>query len=198
MRARNVVIVTALILAVLGETAGAARKSGGISTFLLAWPGYEAQWQKGIGIPDGTKSQQGLLLEKVDAASTEPGSGATFSGVEGIALTELGYDIRSDGVCGVFPRFRVRVPAGSPDTTSDDYNYLFECQAGTHTPSSEGWTTVRFSELDARPDTFGAPPFVFGTEISTLGLLFHLDEGVGSTTLDNFDVSGTIIGKPGR
>lgn len=196
MRRRNGLIAAALILTVIGGTAWAAR---GISQGLFAFPGYDAQWQKGIGVPDGTKSQQGLLLEKVDpSATTTQGSGVSFFNAAGTTLTQLGYDIKDGSICEVFPRFRVRTPAGDPDSTSDDYNYLFECQSGTRTPSFTGWSTVSFSEANAVPDTEGAPPFVFGTEISTVGLLFHLDTGVGSTTLDNLNISGQIFGKPGR
>lgn len=196
MRVRIGVIAGVLIVAAIGGTAAAAR---GFSQGLFAYPGYEAQWQKGTGVPDGTKSQQGLLLEKVDPlADTTQGSGVSFFNIEGTALSQLGYDIKDGSVCGVFPRYRVRVPNGASDTTSDDWNYLFECQSGTHTPLNNGWTTVSFSDIDAVAETEGAPPFTFGTTISTLGLLFHLGSGVGSATLDNLNISGTLIGKPGR
>ena len=196
MRVRAGVIAGVIVVAAIGGTAMAAR---GISQGLFAYPGYEAQWQKGIGVPDGTKSQQGLFLEKVDPlADTTQGSGVSFFNIEGTALTQLGFDVKNDGICGVFPRYRVRVPAGSADTTSDDYNYLFSCQEGDPSIPSEGWTRRSFTEADAQVETVGAPAFTFGTEISTLGLLFHLDEGVGSTTLDNLNISGTLIGKPGR
>lgn len=196
MRVRMGLIAGTLVLAMVGGTALAAR---GFSTGLFAFPGYEAQWQKGIGTPDGTKSQQGLFLEKTDPlADTTQGSGMSFFNIEGTVLNQLGYDFKVGSVCGEYPRFRVRVPNGAPDTTSDDYNYLFSCEDGTHAPSYDGWTTVSFDATQAVPDTEGAPAFAFGTEISTLGLLFHLDEGVGSTTLDNININGKLIGKPGR
>lgn len=196
MKVRAALVVMVLGFALVGGAAWAAK---GISHQLFAYPGYEAQWQKGIGVPDGTKSQQGLFLEKVDPlADTTQGSGVAFFNAEGTTLTQLGYEIKNDGICGVFPRYRVRVPNGDPETRADDYNYLFECQSGTHTPSYEGWTRVTFSDADAVPVTEGAPPFAFGTGISSLGLLFHLDAGVGSTTLDNINVNGTLMGKPGR
>lgn len=196
MRTRSGVIGTVLMVVVIGGTAAAAKA---LSHQLLAWPGYETQWQKGIGVPDGSKSQQGLLMEKVDPlADTPNGSGVAFFNAEGTTLTQLGYEIKNDGICGVFPRYRVRVPHGDPETRDDDYSYVFECQSGTHTPSYAGWTTVTFSGADAVPTSAGAPAFAFGTEISSLGLLFHLDEGVGFTTLDNLNVNGTPMGKPGR
>lgn len=174
--------------------AGTAWAGNGLSASLFAFPGYEVQWHKGEGVPDGTKSQQALHLEKVDRLADTNGSGVIISSVEGITLTELGFDRRKDGVCGPFPRYKV--------TTTDGNVYFFRCHGGMHADSLEdptNWTRIRFSSADAEPESLGQPPFVFGvTQLQTLGLSFRLDVGMaGFTHLDNLDINGTLIGKPG-
>jgi hypothetical protein len=91
----------------------------------------------------------------------------------------------------VFPRFKV--------TTTSGFAYFFECQGGVHTLGSDGWTTIRFTELDAQPETLGSPPFTFGTAVNSASLRLYFPAGAaGFSVLDNFDISGTMIGKSGR
>lgn len=185
-------IAAVFVVALIGGSAWAQEPSQ--SQF--AYPGYHVQWHRGEGVPDpdGSKSQQGLHLEKVDptaGAGDRSGSGIVFGNVGG-ALTELGFEVRDDGVCGAYPRYKV--------TTSGGLDYYFRCQSGTHSTSFPNWTRVRFSSVDAEPAAPLQPPFLFdSTEIESLSIAFRLDVGsTGVTHLDNLDINGTLIGKPGR
>jgi hypothetical protein len=147
----------------------------------------ESRWIANAG-NDG----HALFLEKDGPTPTNAAAGATVEGVEGITLTELGFDYRDDGYCGAgAPRFNVYTPSG--------VYYFFGCIYGTHTPApgEAGWTRVRFGDVDAYPAD-GVTPFPgFGsTTVDAIEIVF--DEGPGSTHLDNVDVNGTLIGKPGN
>jgi len=69
----------------------------------------EASWVPGEGLSDqrGTKNEA-LLLTKLSKTATNAASGATVTNVKGLTLSELGFDVRSDGHCGAgAPRFDV-------------------------------------------------------------------------------------------
>src|SRR6476619_5378789 len=59
-----------------------------------------AQWINNIGLPDGGGSNFGMLLTKNGPTPTNAASGAVITGVNGIALTELGFDYKDGGHCG--------------------------------------------------------------------------------------------------
>ncbi|HZQ35164.1 MAG TPA: hypothetical protein VFD32_04470, partial [Dehalococcoidia bacterium] len=113
-------------------------------------------------------------------------AGATISGVAGITLSELGFDVRNDGHCGAgAPRFDV--------FTTDGVDHFFGCIYGTHTPVAPGWTRVRFTPAD------GIPAVAPTETVQSIEIVFDegTDQGQGFVYLDNVDVNGTLAGKPG-
>jgi hypothetical protein len=153
----------------------------------------ESKWVTGEGLSDAGKSNHALYLTKDAPTTTNAASGA-FVNFEG-TLSELGFDYRNDGWCGAgAPRFNVY-------TTTGTY-YFFGCVYGTHTPSTEDpdWTRVRFSNADAFPADGVTPWPGFGS-VTVTGIDIVFDEGTevgpGFAYLDNIDVNGTLIGKPG-
>lgn len=146
-------------------------------------------------VANGGVEGHGLHLTKSGSTPTNASSGATIDGVSGITLTELGFDYRNDGHCGAgAPRFNVY-------TTGGTY-FFFGCAYGVHTPvpGTTNWTRVRFGAADAFPAD-GVSTFTFGTTVVT-GIDVVFDEGTdvgpGFVRLDNIDVNGTLIGKPGN
>jgi hypothetical protein len=125
-----------------------------------------------------------LQLTKTGPTSTNCSSGAEITVNHNhftSAITELGFDYKSDGWCGAgAPRFNIYTSA---DFSTADLSR--GCFSGTHQDLLNGWTRVRF------------PAFV--GPVFALEIVF--DEGTdetghgtpGSVTLDNIDVNGTII-----
>src|SRR5688572_3302506 len=60
----------------------------------------EAAWITHEGLPDAGNANHALFLAKDGLTATIASSGAVIQGVSGITLTELGYDVRTDGHCG--------------------------------------------------------------------------------------------------
>jgi hypothetical protein len=149
----------------------------------------DAAWVANAGLEG-----HGLYLEKDATTPTNASGGASIEGTDGITLTELGFDYRNDGHCGAgAPRFNVYTTAGT--------YFFFGCAYGVHTVAGSGWTRVRFGNADAFPaDGVTAFPG-FGTAVVT-GIDIVFDEGTdvgpGFAMLDNIDVNGTLIGKPGN
>ena len=143
------------------------------------------------GIPN-----HALYLKKAATTPTNASAGASVDGTAGITLTELGFDYRNDSWCGAgAPRFNVYTTAGT--------YFFFGCRYGVHTPvpGEPNWTRVRFGNADAFPAN-GTTAFPgFGTVVVTgIDIVFDegTDVGVGYAWLDNVDVNGTLIGKPGN
>jgi len=150
-----------------------------------------AAWVPGAGLPDDTgKSNFGLLLQKTSPIATNAAAVAEVEGVQGITLSELGFDVRNDSLCTAgSPRFNV--------TTDVGVYYFFGCYYGIHTPiPGTNFTRVRFTNADAFPATPTTPPFPgFGSlTVQSIELVF--DE-TGFAVLDNIDINGTLIGRPG-
>jgi hypothetical protein len=144
----------------------------------------DAAWVTHQGLTDAGGSDHALYLAKNDVTSALVAAGATIDGVAGLAITELGFDIKSDQYCGAgAPRINVY--------TSDDVTHFFGCIYGSHTADSPatGWTRVRFTGDDGFPPLSG--------DATVVGMDIVMDEGPYSTLLDNIDVNGTLIGKPG-
>jgi hypothetical protein len=149
-----------------------------------------AKWVANAGVEG-----HGLFLQKDAPTATNAAGGATISGFTG-TLTELGFDVRNDGHCGAgAPRFNVY-------TTNGTY-YFFGCAYGVHTPvpGNANWTRVRFGDADAFPADGVTTWPGFGTaQVTGIDIVFDegTDVGVGFAWLDNIDVNGTLIGKPGN
>ena len=140
-------------------------------------------WVAGIGLPDAGNSNHGLYMAKDGPTPTNAAAYAVIDGVEGIKLTELGYDVKDGGHCsGGAPRFNVQA--------SDGFHFVGACTNGTPTGSpAPGWTRFRFSDAQA------FPPISPAATISSITVLFDEE---GSVVIDNIDVNGTLIGKPGN
>jgi hypothetical protein len=158
-------------------------------------------WLPGMGLPDDGKTLNpdtldphlGLLLSKNGPTANCSSAGVTITGVEGMPVTELGFDYRFGSHCGAgSPRFNL--------TTSDNVFHSVGCASGTKTPSPQDpteWARIRFT----LPAQF-VPPVAAGATIKSLSIL--VDEGTDSTSLedafgiglsvlDNIDVNGTLI-----
>ena len=230
-------------LAILALTAGAAYAAAKFTvtasefdpanTFLV-----QAQWLDGIGCPTNAKvstdgstttahytdtacaagdtsdnHNQGLLLAKTGPTANFASAGADITGVKGITLTELGYDIRKPGAdtragargshCGAgAPRFNV--------TASDGVTYDFiGCNSGATPATSEvdgqGWIRLRWGggtilAFAANGPAAGTVVNISGKTVTSIQIVF--DEGqdtgpdnFGLAVLDNIDVDGTLVGQ---
>ena len=85
---------------------------------------------------------EGLLLIKTGPTSNNALAGATLTGVQGITLSELGYDIRSGSVCdGLAPRFDIWT------TTGKFYKLVCKSSHPELLPTMTaglGWTRLRW------------------------------------------------------
>jgi len=233
-------------LAILTLTAGAAYAAAKFSvtanefdpahTFLV-----QAQWLDGIGCPtnarvslDGSTTipysdlacaaggdtsdshNQGLLLAKTGPTANFAAAQADITGVKGVTLTELGYDIRKPGVDTRFGARGSHCGAGAPRfnvTAADGVTYDFIGCSSTATPATteldgQGWIRLRWG-------TGGTPIWAYaangpmanqlvniqGTKVSSIQIVF--DEGqdtggpdnFGLAVLDNIDINGTLVGR---
>jgi len=181
-----------------------------------------ADWVEGIGLPDddvadrdgwsewgdwrerGEEENESLLLSKNGATAASASAGAVIEGVDGIILTELGFDVRSGGHCGAgAPRFNVVV-----DIEGSRSLFFFGCSAGDVFPvpgvtPEEGWKRIRFTDEDAMPaDGLSVWPGFGEAKVVEIEVVF--DEGTdagpdfsGLVILDNIDVNGALIGSSG-
>lgn len=161
----------------------------------------EAAWVTHEGLPDAGKSNHALLLMKLGATTNCAAAGATIGGAEGKTLTELGYDVRDDGHCGAgAPRFNV--------VTSDDVLHFIGCFAGPVAdalvdPQGNAWTRKRWTAADLANGAITFPP-ITGASGPVVSIDIIFDEGddtgpdnTGTAHLDNIDINGVLIGKPG-
>jgi hypothetical protein len=153
----------------------------------------DSDWVKGQGLPDAGSGNWALYLQKDGPTATNASGGASidFQG----KLTELGFDYRNDGHCGAgAPRFNVYDQNG-------DIHFI-GCFYGTHDvivsddDDNPIWTRVRFTGADA------FPPLAPTDTVTHIDIVF--DEGTdagpdftGFVYLDNIDVNGVLVGKPG-
>jgi len=156
-----------------------------------------AAWQTHQGLPDAGGSDHALFLQKNGLTSDCSSAGATIDGVNGITLNEIGWDVRDDGHCGAgAPRFNV--------TTSDNVTHFIGCSSPPPTtntvapgsPDANGntWHRKRYDPATA------FPPITLGSTIQSISIVFDegTDQGQGFVYLDNIDINGTLIGKPGN
>ncbi|HEV8438677.1 MAG TPA: hypothetical protein VGT40_11325 [Methylomirabilota bacterium] len=160
-----------------------------------------AAWVTHDGLPDAGKSDHALLLAKSGATANCASAGAKVYKVEGITLTELGYDVRDDGDCSAnAPRFEI--------VMSEDGLHTVGCADGPVTETltdrrDQSWSRKRWSADDLADGALASPPITpdSGTVVS-ITLVFDdgedaSDESTGHTFVDNIDVNGTLMGKPG-
>ncbi len=215
-----------ILVLTLAPSAGAAEPKAHPKTFVGktgdCGTGYAAGssivtagWVKGIGLPDNGGSNSnlldptnnpnksddryGLLLSKNGPTEDCSAAGADFTGVNGITLTELGFDIPNGKPCGAgAQRFNV--------VATDGFHFLGGCSNGTQTPAPQdpaAWTRVR---IDPTNPAQAFPTITPGATVISIQIVF--DEGTTqfaspSTTLTppglavivNIDVNGTLIPK---
>jgi hypothetical protein len=191
------------------------------NTFLV-----QAEWLSGIGCPTSARTTvgtytdggcptgdasdrqtQGLLLAKTGPTANNASAFAVLQGVQGTALTELGYDLRKPGGvatdsrgshCGAgAPRFNV--------TTQDGTTYFIGCNSPSAivTNAGVGWMRLRWGgggTLSGFSQSTGALVNISGMTVRSISIVF--DEGqdtgpdnFGLAVLDNIDVNGTLVGR---
>jgi hypothetical protein len=169
---------------------------------LHAWPyAYDpagsntvaATWMDGTGTSSTATSStdtrnQGLLLSKTSAASNQAQAGVVVRDVEGMSITELGYDIRNGGQCtATSPRFAV--------VTTDDVVHKAGCASGSTQPTpAAGWKRLRFDPTSSAQMN---PPIAPGSKVKSVYLMMDGGPETGSSivVLDNVDINGKTIGK---
>ena len=131
---------------------------------------------------------QGLLLSKTSAASNQAQAGVVLREVEGVSLTELGYDIRNGSQCtATSPRFVV--------VTSDDVVHKIGCASATTQPAPvTGWKRLRF---DPANPSQTVPAIAPGSKVKTMHLVLDggPENGASIVMLDNIDINGKFIGQ---
>lgn len=165
-----------------------------------------SKWVTHQGLPDAGKSDHALVLKKEVATLTAGSAAGNVHGIKNLSLTELGFDVEANTHCSLLaPRFEVTLADGSV--------FTFGCLDATIQtatgPDSQGdaWTRMRFADADAvwvSGATTTWPGFgsglaqaqairvVFDEGTDTLGVL-----SPGLSRLDNVDVNGKLMGKPG-
>jgi len=152
-----------------------------------------AAWVTHTGLPDAGKSDHALYLAKQTATATNAAALARIDGVNGIVLTEIGWDVKTGGDCGAgSPRFNV--------VTSDGVTHFIGCNSPppitTLITDRRGvvWERRRYDPAAA------FPPIAPGSIVTAITIVLDegMDIGVGFTYLDNIDINGTLVGKPGN
>lgn len=169
---------------------------------LHAWPyAYDpagsntvaATWMDGTGAATATTSStdtrnQGLLLSKTSAASNQAQAGVVIRDVEGMSITELGYDIRQSSQCTAkSPRFVV--------VTTDEVVHKIGCASGTTQPSpAAGWKRMRFDPTNSAQ---ASPAIAPGSKVKSMHLVLDdgPESGASMSVLDNIKVNGKSITK---
>jgi hypothetical protein len=165
----------------------------------------DAAWVTHQGLPGAGKkgkSDHALYLQKDTVTATNAAALAHISKEQGITLTELGFDYQADGWCGAgAPRFNVVLEDGSL--------YFFGCSHGdvmlgfATDRKGDSWNRVRFTDADAVYSGVGPTsvwPGFGNAVIENLEVVFDegTEVGPGFVYLDNLDVNGKLIGKPGN
>jgi hypothetical protein len=169
---------------------------------LHAWPyAYDpagsntvaATWMDGTGaataVTNSTDTRnQGLLLSKTSAASNQAQAGVVIRDVEGMSITELGYDIRQSSQCTAkSPRFVV--------VTTDEVVHKIGCASGTTQPSpAAGWKRMRFDPTNSAQ---ASPAIAPGSKVKSMHLVLDdgPESGASMAVLDNIKVNGKSITK---
>jgi hypothetical protein len=197
------VALALVALLAVGAPAGAAKKTKFRTKPATFDPGatgiVSSKWVTHQGLGDAGKSDHALVLHKLGTTATEASAGASISKVKNVTLTELGFDYEVGGHCGAgAPRYNVTLTTGAV--------FFFGCSHGTVAGSmldSQGdtWNRVRFGDTDAFPaDGVSAWPGFGMAQVQSISVVFDegTDVGVGFVRLDNLDVNGKLMGKPGN
>src|SRR5947209_7494778 len=165
-----------------------------------------AQWVKGLGEADASGPNNfAVLVSKSTETAANASSGVVITGAEGIVLNSstsvLGFDIRDGSHCGAgAPRFNV--------VTMDGITHFLGCQAATTVsadtgePALEaGWTRKKLTPSDLNQAFPTIPMGAMSTQntVSSIAIVFDegTDQGVGFAILDNININGVFLGRPG-
>jgi hypothetical protein len=207
-------VVTLIVVAVLAMASGAQAQLNSVNAFEFdpADSGQiKAEWTSEIGCPDCSPApadgrKMGLLLAKTGPTITfNAAAGAHLRGVNGLVITEIGWDVRTGTHCGAgAPRFNI--------TTQADVVYMIGCASpppsSTTSPSPsipDGWKRLRYDVSQAfnASNGFVQDGGLVGAPVKTIEIIF--DEGQdasggpdmsGLVILDNITLNGVMIGKP--
>jgi hypothetical protein len=206
-KSRRTVVIGAMVmcLTLIAGTALAAGNSGKLSvkpgTFVgtasecAPFPagtkgGVTANWAAQQGLPDAGNSNHALILAKNVPTTDCSAAGADVLGVAGMPADVLGFDYRTaDSYCGAgAPRFNVQA--------SDGFHFVGGCANGSPTPAgtdSQGrsWSRVTFDLHSAN----AIPPVALGATFVSVTLI---QDEQGTAILDNINVDGSFVGKPGN
>jgi hypothetical protein len=152
--------------------------------------GVKAAWRTHKGLPDAGRSDHALVLRKGVATTDCSSAFARVRGVKGLPALTLGFDYREDSYCGAgSARFNV--------LASDGFHFVGGCANGTPVPAGtdrrgDDWWRVTFDLTDP---TVAFPPVAAGATLVSVSIL---QDEQGTSILDNINVNGKTVGKPGR
>ena len=170
-----------------GTYVGTAAQCGGVAG---TKGGVKAAWRTRTGLKDAGRSDHALVLVKKVATTDCSSAYARIRGVKGLPAVELGYDYREDSYCGAgSARFNV--------TASDGFHFVGGCVHGVPVPAGtdrrgDDWFRVTF-DLTNPAQAF--PPVAPGATLVSVTLI---QDEQGKSVLDNINVNGKRIKKPGR
>ena len=183
-----------------GGSGNDASSGGGLHAWAYAYDPtgtntVAATWMDGTGAASTSTAttaadtrNQGLLLSKTSNASNQAQAGVVIRDVEGISLTQLGYDIRVGSQCtATSPRFVV--------VTTDDVVHKIGCASGTAQPAPvAGWKRLRFDPANPAQTV---PAIPAGSKVKSIHLVHDGGPEAGSSivVLDNIDINGKSIGQ---
>jgi hypothetical protein len=151
--------------------------------------GVSAAWRTHMGLRDAGRSDHALVLTKRVATSDCSSAFARIRGVKGLPAVTLGFDYREDSYCGAgSARFNVQA--------SDGFHFVGGCSNGVPVPAGtdrrgHDWSRVTF---DLSDPTVAYPPVAAG---ATLVWVTIMQDEQGRSILDDINVNGKFIGKPG-
>ena len=165
-----------------------------------------AAWVKGLGETDASGPNNfAVLLSKSTETAANASSGVVITGAVGIVLNDptsvLGFDIRDGSHCGAgAPRFNV--------VTMDGVLHFLGCQAATTVEAGDGepaiepgWTRKKLTPSDLNQAFPAIPPgdTSANNTVSSIAIVFDegTDQGVGFAILDNININGVFLGRPG-
>lgn len=149
----------------------------------------EAKWIQQVGLPDDSgKGNFALYLQKFASTGANCAAGAVIDKVKGITLTELGFDYRNDSHIGYgAPRFMVYATDGL---------HIVGLRGIELAPPAPGWTRVVYYPQDSHQFF---PVMSPTATVISIQIVFDegLEAGNGYAYLDNINVNGQYITKPG-
>jgi hypothetical protein len=156
-----------------------------------------AAWVARQGLPDAGNSDHALILVKAAPTPTNAAAGADIDGVEGApAGFVFGFDIRADSYAsGGSPRFNL--------LASDGFHFVGGAANGTvtHTFTDARGTTWHRVEFHLQNAAQAFPTVNPAATIQSLSLIVDEDtrtSPAGAAVVDNLNINGTYIGKPGN